>query len=62
MRYNAPVSGSLGAIVYDSGTRSKHNFDTVIHMKDGFPQRISKLHPSHMALQFPLLFLFGEHG
>lgn len=61
-RYNAPASGTLGAIVYDSGPRSKNDFDIIIHMKNMTPQRISKLHPSYMALQFPLLFLFGEHG
>nr|GFC20228.1 putative DNA helicase [Tanacetum cinerariifolium] len=35
MRYNAPVSGSLGAIVYDSGPRSQNDFDIIIHIKDG---------------------------
>lgn len=62
MRYDTPISGTLGAIVYDSGPRSKNDFDIIVHLKDGVPQRVSKLHPSYMALQFPLLFLFGEHG
>nr|GEY04234.1 hypothetical protein [Tanacetum cinerariifolium] len=62
MRYNALVSGSLGAIVYDSRPRSQNDFHIIIYIKDGVPQRISKLHPSCMALQFLLLFLFGEHG
>ncbi|GKC46117.1 putative DNA helicase [Tanacetum coccineum] len=35
MCYNASVSGSLGAIVYDSGPRSQNDFDIIIHMKDG---------------------------
>ncbi|GJT28502.1 DNA helicase [Tanacetum coccineum] len=34
MRYNAPVLGSLGAIVYDSGPRCQYDFDIIIHMKD----------------------------
>nr|GEV23946.1 DNA helicase [Tanacetum cinerariifolium] len=28
----------------------------------GQPQRVNKLHPSYMALQFPLLFVYGKDG
>ena len=62
MRYNAPTLGVLGGIVYDSGPTCKNDFDIIIRMRDGRPRRINKLHPLYMALQFPLLFVFGEHG
>ncbi|CAI9297450.1 unnamed protein product [Lactuca saligna] len=62
MHYNAPTLGVLGGIVYDSGPTCKNDFDILIRMRDGRPRRINKLHPLYMALQFPLLFVFGEHG
>nr|GEZ41028.1 RWP-RK domain-containing protein [Tanacetum cinerariifolium] len=36
--------------------------DIVVENKNGGPKRISELHPSYMALQYPLLFLYGEDG
>ncbi|GKF90610.1 ATP-dependent DNA helicase PIF1-like protein, partial [Tanacetum coccineum] len=30
--------------------------------KDNRPKRVSELHPSYMALQYPLLFPYGEDG
>ncbi|KAI3678193.1 hypothetical protein L6452_37477 [Arctium lappa] len=32
--YDAPTSGTLGAIVYDSGPKSKNDFDIIIRFKD----------------------------
>ncbi|GJT53735.1 DNA helicase [Tanacetum coccineum] len=37
-------------------------FNVVGVREDGFPQRVNKLHPLYMALQFPLLFVYGESG
>ncbi|GKB34523.1 hypothetical protein Tco_0879465 [Tanacetum coccineum] len=36
--------------------------DIMVDSKDGVPKRISKLHPSYMALQYPLLFPYREDG
>nr|GEU39883.1 uncharacterized mitochondrial protein AtMg00810-like [Tanacetum cinerariifolium] len=36
--------------------------DIVVDNKDEGPERISELHPSYMALQYPLLFPYGEDG
>ncbi|GKF37059.1 hypothetical protein Tco_0113817 [Tanacetum coccineum] len=36
--------------------------DIVVDSKDGGLKRILELHPSYMALQYPLLFLYGEDG
>ncbi|KAJ9557468.1 hypothetical protein OSB04_012082 [Centaurea solstitialis] len=60
--YDTPTFGTLGAIVYDTEPTGKNDFDIIIRLKDNVPQRINKLHPSYMALQFPLLFVYGEHG
>ncbi|XP_022007277.1 uncharacterized protein LOC110906453 [Helianthus annuus] len=37
-------------------------YDIVIRHKATGPQRISNLHPLYMALQYPLLFIYGESG
>ncbi|GKA11532.1 hypothetical protein Tco_0691078 [Tanacetum coccineum] len=36
--------------------------DIIVSNKSSGPQMISELHPSYMALQYPLLFLYGEDG
>ncbi|XP_035830146.1 uncharacterized protein LOC110887742 [Helianthus annuus] len=59
--YDTPSIGSIGAIVYEDQVRAS-NFDIIIRPKDDVPQRVSKLHSLYMALQYPLLFVFGEQG
>nr|XP_043638232.1 uncharacterized protein LOC122609239 [Erigeron canadensis] len=59
--YGLPEAGTLGAIVCDDGSASEE-FDIVVRTKDDTPQRVSKLHPAYMPLQYPLLFLHGERG
>ncbi|GJR06557.1 hypothetical protein Tco_0529541 [Tanacetum coccineum] len=36
--------------------------DIIVNTKDGQPKRILELHTSYMALQYPLLFPYGEDG
>ena len=36
--------------------------DIVIQTHSGELQQISSLHPAYMALQYPLLFPYGERG
>ncbi|CAI9259361.1 unnamed protein product [Lactuca saligna] len=60
-RYDLPLPGSLGCIVNGDDTTST-TYDIIIHSHHGHPQRISKLHPSYMPLQYPPLFPFGEEG
>ncbi|KAL3627507.1 hypothetical protein CASFOL_028870 [Castilleja foliolosa] len=60
-RYEPPASGTLGGIVYAEDTNAS-KYDIVVHKKDGTPHRVSKLHPSYMPLQYPLLFPFAEPG
>ncbi|GKD82552.1 hypothetical protein Tco_1349391 [Tanacetum coccineum] len=53
--YELLASNTLGAIVFYSRLAGSTDFDDIIQEKDGPAQRVSKLHPSYMALQFPLL-------
>ncbi|KAK9070310.1 hypothetical protein SSX86_010711 [Deinandra increscens subsp. villosa] len=59
--YNGPSAGTLGAILCGE-TDVSGDFDIVVHNKTGHAQRISILHPSYMALQYPFLFPFAEQG
>ncbi|GJU94321.1 DNA helicase [Tanacetum coccineum] len=60
--YELPTSNTLGVIVFDSGLTGSTDFDVVIQHRDDPAQRINKLHPSYMSLQFPLLFIYGQSG
>nr|GEX69253.1 DNA helicase [Tanacetum cinerariifolium] len=60
--YELPTGDTLGAIVYESGPNTDMDYDIVIEERIGQPQRVNKHHPSYMALQFPFLFIYGEHG
>ncbi|XP_071689999.1 uncharacterized protein [Rutidosis leptorrhynchoides] len=61
-QYELPVSDSLGAIVHDDSQKNGGDYDLIIRSRDGTPQRVNRLHPLYMSLQFPLLFLHGQHG
>ncbi|KAJ0495305.1 putative helitron helicase-like domain-containing protein [Helianthus annuus] len=60
-RYGAPSPDTLGGIVCGDDFNAS-GYDIIIHSKGGIPQRVSKLHPSYMPLQYPLLFPLGEEG
>ncbi|GKB42272.1 DNA helicase [Tanacetum coccineum] len=55
--YELPTSDILGGIVFESGPRSRTDFDVIIEVRERPPQRTNKLHQSYMSLQFPL----GDH-
>nr|GEZ88378.1 DNA helicase [Tanacetum cinerariifolium] len=60
--YELPTGDMLGAIVYKAGPEADMDYDIVLEERSGHPQRVHKLHPSYMSLQFPFLFLYGEDG
>uniref|UniRef100_A0A2K1YA91 Helitron helicase-like domain-containing protein n=1 Tax=Populus trichocarpa TaxID=3694 RepID=A0A2K1YA91_POPTR len=61
-QYNDPSSDDIGGlIVRDIGDYHLER-DIVIESLSGTLQRISKLHPKFMSLQYPFLFPFGEDG
>ncbi|GJY66865.1 hypothetical protein Tco_0469103 [Tanacetum coccineum] len=49
--YKLPTSDILGGIVFESGLRSRIDFDVIIEFRGGPPQRINKLHQSYMSLE-----------
>ncbi|KAK4597272.1 hypothetical protein RGQ29_015015 [Quercus rubra] len=60
--YNMPTCSKIAAIIVgDIGAENSH-CDIIIELKEGGLQRINVLHPSYMALQYPLLFPYGEDG
>ncbi|PWA34441.1 Retrotransposon-like protein [Artemisia annua] len=61
-QYELPTADSVGAIVYEGGPESMTDYDVVIERHSGEPESVNKLHPAYMALQFPLLFIYGEEG
>ncbi|PWA95195.1 hypothetical protein CTI12_AA052860 [Artemisia annua] len=61
-QYELPTGDGVGAIVYEGGPESKTDYDVVIERHSGEPESVNKLHPAYMALQFPLLYIYGEEG
>ncbi|GKC01801.1 hypothetical protein Tco_0987937 [Tanacetum coccineum] len=60
--YELPTGDMLGAIVYETGPETDMDYDIILEGRSGYPQRVNKLHPSYMSLQFPLLFIYAQDG
>ncbi|XP_058727157.1 uncharacterized protein LOC131598591 [Vicia villosa] len=59
--YNQPTVSEVAAlIVGDVDIGSKR--DIILERQSGRLKRISEFHPSYLALQYPLLFPYGEDG
>ncbi|PWA79727.1 nucleic acid-binding, OB-fold protein [Artemisia annua] len=61
-QYELPTADTIGAIFYEGGPESMTDYDVVIERHSREPESVNKLHPAYMALQFPLLFIYGEEG
>nr|GEX32562.1 hypothetical protein CTI12_AA123990 [Tanacetum cinerariifolium] len=61
-KYNAPTVSEIAALITNDFGDGLPSRDIVVDSKDRGPIRISELHPSYMALQYPLLFSYGEDG
>ncbi|GJY66481.1 DNA helicase, partial [Tanacetum coccineum] len=61
-QYELPTTETVGAIVFAQASDTENEFDLIIEEHSHFPQRVNKLHPCYMSLQFPLLFIYGEDG
>ncbi|GKA13115.1 DNA helicase [Tanacetum coccineum] len=61
-QYELPTTETIGAIVFAESSEPENVFDLIIEEHSHFPQRVNKLHPCYMSLQFPLLFVYGEDG
>ncbi|GJS03115.1 ATP-dependent DNA helicase PIF1-like protein [Tanacetum coccineum] len=61
-QYNLPTVVEVDALITNDFGDGEPTRDIVVNKKDSEPKRISELHPSYMALQYPLLFPYGEDG
>jgi hypothetical protein len=61
VQYNLPTTDDLAMLVGDF-TLETFKRDIVIETRSRELKRILALHPAYMALQYPLLFPFGERG
>nr|XP_043639114.1 uncharacterized protein LOC122610187 [Erigeron canadensis] len=60
-QYNLPTTSEVaGLIIGDIDVLDKR--DIILRTHSGGLQRISELHPSYLALQYPLLFPYAEDG
>nr|GEY38832.1 DNA helicase [Tanacetum cinerariifolium] len=59
-QYELPTAKTIGAIMFTDSSATENEFDLIIEEHSQFPQRVNKLHPCYMSLQFPLLFVYGE--
>uniref|UniRef100_A0A6N2NFB7 ATP-dependent DNA helicase n=1 Tax=Salix viminalis TaxID=40686 RepID=A0A6N2NFB7_SALVM len=60
--YSDPTSNDIGGLIVGDIGAYRSERDIIIESFSDTLQRISKLHPKFMALQYPLLFPFGEDG
>ncbi|XP_074267178.1 uncharacterized protein LOC141590483 [Silene latifolia] len=60
--YNLPTASGIAALIVGDITDAIDQRDIILETQNGTLKRISELHPSYLALQYPLLFPFGEDG
>ena len=60
--YNTPTASEVAALIPGDFNLDMANRDIVLEQKTGKLKRISEIHASYLALQYPLLFTYGEHG
>ncbi|XP_056683190.1 uncharacterized protein [Spinacia oleracea] len=61
-QYNLPTTSEVAALIVGICDTEKGPRDVIIEDKHFGLKRISELHPSFMAMQYPLLFPYGEDG
>ncbi|KAI3776977.1 hypothetical protein L1987_46770 [Smallanthus sonchifolius] len=60
--YNLPTASEVAALIVGDIDNSFEPRDIIVMTKSGSLQCISELHPSYLALQYPLLFPYGDDG
>jgi len=61
-QYNAPTGSEIAALIVGDFLEEKKSPDIIIQDRGGGLRRISNLHSNYMALQYPVLFPYGEEG
>ncbi|XP_071726987.1 uncharacterized protein [Rutidosis leptorrhynchoides] len=61
-QYNTPTVAEVAALITSDFGQCTTTRDIIVQKKNCPPKRISELHQLYMALQYPLLFPYGETG
>jgi hypothetical protein len=62
IQYEMPHAYELALLIVGYFTLEKYQGDIILSTKQRGLQHITIFHPSYMALQYPLLFPYGERG
>jgi hypothetical protein len=57
-----PSASEIAALIVKDPATESYGRDIVLEYKDMGPKRVSEIHPKYMAMQYPLLFPYGEDG
>ena len=61
--YDTPTASEVAALIPGDFNLEMDRRDIVLQEKQtGWLKRISEIHPSYLALQYPLIFTYGEDG
>ncbi|CAL1392123.1 unnamed protein product [Linum trigynum] len=60
--YDLPSANEIAALIVDETGEQSFSPDIIVQQKGSEMERISVYHPSLMALQYPILFPYGEDG
>ncbi|XP_071719168.1 uncharacterized protein [Rutidosis leptorrhynchoides] len=60
--YNLPTVDELAGLIIGDVECGLEKRDIIVEKQSGQLKRISELHPSYLALQYPLLFPLGQDG
>ncbi|KAK9683502.1 hypothetical protein RND81_10G145800 [Saponaria officinalis] len=60
--YNLPTENEVAALIVGDIGCAVDERDIIVQTQNEMLQRINELHPSYLALQYPLLFPYGEDG
>jgi hypothetical protein len=62
VQYNLPTTDDLAMLIVGDFSLDSFKRDIIIETRNQELKKISSLHPAYMALQYPLLFPYGERG
>ncbi|CAL1414209.1 unnamed protein product [Linum trigynum] len=60
--YDLPTGNDIAALIVDETGQDTYSPDIIVQYKSSQLERINFHHPSLMALQYPILFPYGEDG
>ncbi|WOG91187.1 hypothetical protein DCAR_0310435 [Daucus carota subsp. sativus] len=61
-QYDMPTSSEIAGLIVGDIDKKNYKRDVIVHHKTRGPEQISDLHPSYMAMTYPLIHPYGEDG